>query len=418
MAMLLSIFWGSVGAISKDPIIVGVLHSLTGTMAISEIAVMESTLLAIDEINRKGGILGRHIAPIVIDGASDWPTFAREAERLITQGHVDVIFGCWTSACRKSVKPVIEMYNSLFVYPVQYEGLELSSNILYLGSAPNQQIIPAIKWSFDNLGKRFFLVGSDYIFPHTANAIIHDMVKTLKGEIVGEEYFILGSQDVKGVIEKIKRAKPDLIINTINGDTNPPFFKARRQVGLQNIPVISFSVSENEIPAIGLENIQGDYAVWNYFQSLPGAANQTFVRDFKKRYGANRSISDPMEAAYFGVYLWAQAVERAGTPSPPAVIRALKMHSFNAPEGVVSVDAQTMHTWKSVRIGKVNSEGQFEVVWSSKWPIRPVPYPPSRSIREWNQFLQHLYESWGHHWANTSTSSPKVEEEKARGSIK
>lgn len=394
-------------SIRKNPIKVGILHSLSGTMAISEIPVADATRMAIEEINQNGGVLGRRLEIITLDGKSDWPTFAKEAEDLIAVKHVDVIFGCWTSACRKSVKPVIEKYDSLFVYPLQYEGLEQSPNILYVGSAPNQQIIPAVKWSFDNLGRRFFLVGSDYIFPHTANAIITDQVKALNGEIVGEEYIPLGSSNVASIIEKIKESKPDVILNTINGDTNSFFFRELYRDGItaDAIPTLSFSISENEIPDIGIENLVGNYAAWNYFQSIDSQENHAFVTAFRKRYGSGRLTSDAMEAAYFGVYLWAQAVESAGSSAPRAVLNALKTQSFNAPEGVVSVDSQTMHTWKIVRIGKINSEGQFDIVWDSQYPIRPVPYPPSRSIEEWNKFLQKFYELWGNQWSNQTTGN-------------
>lgn len=406
LVLLIAVAWISRGTflrIAQEPIKVGILHSFSGTMAISEKAVAESTLMAIDEINAQGGLLERKIQAIVVDGKSDWPTFAAEAENLITKQGVSAIFGCWTSACRKSLKPVVEKYNSLLIYPLQYEGLEMSPHILYLGAAPNQQIIPAIKWASENFGKRLFLVGSDYIFPRTANEIIKEQVKNLKGEIVGEEYITLGSSDVKDVIAAIKKNPPDVIINTINGDTNKAFFAALHQdKAIEDIPVLSFSISENEIPAIGIANLEGKYAAWNYFQSIQRPENRLFVKNFQRRYGQERVTSDPMEAAYFGVYLWAQAVEKAGTPDPQMVIDTLKMQSFDAPEGVVSVDRQTMHTWKIMRIGRVQADGQFEIVWDSIYPIRPVPYPASRSIRDWNQFLMHLYQQWGQQWGKAS----------------
>lgn len=396
-------------SLNQEPIKVGILHSLTGTMAISESPVVDATLMAIEEINQKGGINGRLIEPITVDGQSNWPNFALQAENLITENRVDAIFGCWTSACRKSVKPIIEKHDSIFIYPLQYEGLEQSPNILYTGSAPNQQIIPAIKWAYENIGKRFFLIGSDYIFPRTANAIINDQIRTLKGEIVGEEYIPLGDQDVKQVVEKIIKSQPDMIINTINGDTNTAFFKELHKIeqGNKQIPVLSFSISESEIPNIGVDNLIGNYASWNYFQSIPSVENRKFVNNFKKKYGADRPTSDPMEAAYFGVYLWAQAVESAGSSSPQAVLNALKTQSFNAPEGVVSVDSQTMHTWKIVRIGRINSKGQFDIVWSSETPLRPVPYPPSRTINEWNKFLNDFYTLWGKNWSNNNLNIEK-----------
>ncbi len=388
--------------LASSPIKVGVLHSLTGTMAISEKPVVDATLLAIEEINKKGGVLGKKIEPIVVDGKSDWDTFAREAERLINEEKVVTIFGCWTSACRKTVKPVFEKYNHLLVYPIQYEGLEQSPNIFYTGAAPNQQIIPAVKWAFDNLGKRFFLVGSDYVFPRTANEIIKDQVTGLQGEIVGEEYIMLGSDRVKDIVDKIIKSQPDVILNTINGDSNIPFFTALRRAGItpDKIPSISFSIAEEELLYLNIKDIVGDYAAWNYFQSIKSEENRIFVRKFKQKYGQNRVTDDPIEAGYFGVHLWAQAIEKIGEEDVNLIREAMKNQSLNAPEGIVYLDPNTQHTWKSVRIGQIQDNGQFKIVWNSDKPIRPFPYPISRSKVEWEQFLNDLYQGWNQKWAN------------------
>ncbi|TAF05772.1 MAG: urea ABC transporter substrate-binding protein [Nostocales cyanobacterium] len=388
--------------LSQKPIKVGILHSLTGTMAISEKSVVDATLLAIEEINQKGGVLGRKIQPIIVDGKSDWNTFAKQAENLITQEKVVTVFGCWTSASRKTVKPIFEKYNHLLIYPVQYEGLEQSPNIVYTGAAPNQQIIPAVKWSFDNLGKRFFLVGSDYIFPRTANAIIKDQVTALQGEILGEEYILLGSNKVENVIKKILLTQPDVILNTINGDSNIAFFKALRQAGISSdiIPTISFSIAEEELKSLPNKYVVGDYAVWNYFQNINNPQNREFIQNFKTEYGENRVTSDPIEAGYFGVYLWAQAVKNAGTDEVNAIREYMKDQSFKAPQGVVYIDANNQHTWKTVRVGKIQPNGQFKIVWNSGKPIRPVPYPISRSKADWELFINNLYQGWNQNWAN------------------
>ena len=268
---------------SREPIRIGVLHSLSGTMAFSEKPVVEATLLAIEDLNARGGLLGRRVEAVTADAKSDPATFASEAERLITRDKVAALFGCWTSASRKYVRTVVERHNQLLFYPVQYEGLELSPNIVYAGAAPNQQIIPAVKWCFDHLGKRFFLVGSDYVFPRTANAIIKDQVGALGGEIVGEEYILLGERQAEGVAEKIARARPSVILNTINGDSNIAFFHALRKRGLApaQIPVMSFSIAEREVASIGPALMAGDYAAWNYFQSLSTPQNQEFVQRFQ-----------------------------------------------------------------------------------------------------------------------------------------
>ena len=385
-----------------NPIRVGVLHSLSGTMSISETAVVDATLLAVEELNEQGGVLGRRVEAVVADGHSDWPTFAREAERLIVQEKVSVVFGCWTSASRKTVKPIFEKHGHLLFYPVQYEGLEQSKNIVYTGAAPNQQIIPAVKWCFDNLGKRFFLVGSDYVFPRTANAIIKDQLAALRGTVVGEAYILLGSSEVKEVVRQIVQARPEVILNTINGDTNVAFFRELRAAGItpEKAPTMSFSVAECELQILGVQNMVGDYACWNYFQSLDSEENRRFVQRFRRKYGPHRVTDDPMEAAYLGVHLWSQAVAEAGTDEVSRVRKAVANQTVRAPEGMVYTNAENNHTWKTVRIGKIQADGQFAVVWSSEKPVRPVPYPVYRSASEWEKFLTELYENWGKQWAN------------------
>jgi urea transport system substrate-binding protein len=406
--LIIASFIGSIFVISQSsqlpPIKVGILHSLSGAMAISEVAVKDATLLAIEEINARGGLLGRQIEPIVLDGASDSLTFARLAERLIVQEQVDVVFGCWTSACRKTVIRVFEQYNHLLFYPVQYEGLETSPNVVYTGAAPNQQIIPAVQWSMENLGTRFFLVGSDYVFPHTANAIITDQLTALRGSIAGEMYLPLGATDVSEVIEQIQLTRPTVILNTINGDTNVAFFSALRAVGItsEQIPVVSFSIGENELTSMQLADVVGDYAAWNYFQSIDTPENNVFIERYRAAYGRDKVTSDPIEAAYIGVYLWAQAVQEAGTSDVNRVRDTVLDQGYNAPSGVVYIDAVTRHTWKTVRIGRINLAGQFDIVWNSENPVRPVPYPSSRTRNEWREFLQGLYTSWGNSWVNNT----------------
>ncbi|MDX2128658.1 MAG: urea ABC transporter substrate-binding protein [Chloroherpetonaceae bacterium] len=386
-----------------EPIRVGVLHSLSGTMSISETAVKDATLMAIEEINAKGGILGRPVVPIVVDGKSDWPTFAEKADSLIQNAKVSVVFGCWTSASRKTVKPIFEKYDHLLFYPVQYEGLESSKNIVYTGAAPNQQIIPAVKWCFDERkARRFFLIGSDYVFPRTANEIIKEQVLALGGEVVGEEYILLGSKDVKGAVEKILKAKPDLILNTINGDSNIPFFNELRAAGIlpEQIPTMSFSIAEDELRSFSIPQMVGDFAAWNYFQSVDSKDNFDFIERFRNKYGKDRVTDDPIEAGYFGVFLWAEAVNKAKSPEPTKVRAVLGDLAFDAPEGLVYVDKENQHTWKLVRIGKIREDGQFQIVWDSDKPIQPLPYPATRTKEAWQQFLDSLYKSWGGQWAN------------------
>ncbi len=401
-ALLVTLCAASGCQTASEPIKVGVLHSLTGTMAISEASVRDATLMAIEEINAQGGLLGRQIQPIVVDGKSDWPAFAVEAERLIRDEKVSVVFGCWTSASRKRVKPVFEKYNHLLFYPVQYEGLEQSPNIVYTGAAPNQQIIPAVKWSFDRGWRRFFLVASDYVFPRAANEIIRLQVTALRGQIVGEEYVLLGSTEVGPAVRKIVEMKPDVILNTINGDANVAFFRELRAAGItpDRIPTISFSIAEDELRSMDPKQMAGDYAAWNYFQGIDSGENREFVRRFKQKHGADRVTDDPMEAGYFGVHLWAQAVKDAGDVRVEVVRRAIRNQTFTAPEGIVTVDSETLHTWKTVRVGKIREDGQFDIVWTSDKPVRPVPYPVSKSRAEWEKFVTDLYEGWGKRWVN------------------
>jgi urea transport system substrate-binding protein len=386
-----------------EPIRVGILHSSTGTMAISERPVIDATLLAIDEINEKGGVLGRPVEAVIEDGESDDATFAARAEKLIAREHVCAIFGCWTSASRKTVLPVLGKHDHLLFYPVQYEGLEQSPNVVYTGAAPNQQIIPAVNWARTVLKKkRFFLVGSDYVFPRAANAIIRDQAASLGAEIVGEEYILLGSSDVADVVRKIVAARPEVILNTINGDDNVAFFRALRAAGLtpDKVPTISFSISEEELGSLGMKGVVGDYAAWNYFQSVDRPRNRDFVKRFQTKYGRQRVVSDPMEAAYCGVHLWAQAVREAGATDTAAVRQAVRHQQFDGPEGLVRIDPETQHTSKVFRVGQITRENRFEIVYSSENPIAPVPYPGTRSKGAWDAFLLDLNLRWGGRWAN------------------
>jgi urea transport system substrate-binding protein len=367
---------------SGDTIKVGILHSLSGTMAISETTVVDAEELAIKEINAAGGVLGKQIEAIKEDGASDWPTFAEKATKLIDQDQVVTIFGCWTSASRKAVLPVFESKNHMLWYPVQYEGQECSKNIFYTGAAPNQQIEPAVDWLLENKGKQFFLVGSDYVFPRTANTIIKEQLKAKGGETVGEDYLPLGNTEVTPIITKIKAALPDggVIFNSLNGDSNVAFFKQIQAAGLtpDKYPVMSVSIAEEEVRQIGVEYLKGHYAAWNYFQTVESPANNKFVEAFKAEYGEDRVTNDPMEAAYIMVYLWKQAVESAGTADDLEAVRMAAVgQEFEAPEGLVKM-YPNHHISKTVRIGEVRDDGLFDIVSATDGPVPPVP---------WNQYV-------------------------------
>ncbi|MDK2407923.1 urea ABC transporter substrate-binding protein [Aphanizomenon sp. PH219] len=361
---------------------IGILHSLSGTMAISEKSVVDAEKLAIKEINAAGGILGKQIEAVVEDGASNWDTFREKATKLIDQDQVAVVFGCWTSASRKNVKPVFESKDHMLWYPVQYEGQECSKNIFYTGAAPNQQIEPSVDWLLKNKGKEFFLVGSDYVFPRTANNIIKAQLEALGGKTVGEDYLPLGNTEVTAIITKIKQVLPKggVIYNTLNGDSNVAFFKQLKGAGLtpDKYPSMSVSIAEEEVKAIGVEYLEGHYAAWNYFQTVDTPANKKFVAAFKKEYGEDRVTNDPMEAAYIAVYLWKQAVEKATTTDLAKVRAAAYGQTIDAPEGKVTVNANH-HISKIVRIGQVRKDGLFDIVYATPAPVEPVP---------WNQFVK------------------------------
>ena len=367
---------------SGDTIKVGILHSLSGTMAISEKSVVDAEQLAIEEINKAGGVLGKQIEAVVEDGASDWPTFAEKSKKLIEQDKVAAVFGCWTSASRKAVLPVYEQENHMLWYPVQYEGQECSKNIFYTGAAPNQQIEPSVDWLLKNKGKDFFLVGSDYVFPRTANTIIKAQLAAKGGKTVGEDYLPLGNTEVTPIITKIKAALPNggVIYNTLNGDSNVAFFKQLQGAGLgaDKYPSMSVSIAEEEVKAIGTEYLKGHYAAWNYFQTVDTPENKKFVEAFKAKYGSERVTNDPMEAAYIQVYLWKQAVEKAGTADDLNKVRAAALgQTFDAPEGKVTLE-KNHHLSKVVRIGEVRDDGLFEIVYSSDKAVAPIP---------WNQYV-------------------------------
>ncbi|MBE9019506.1 urea ABC transporter substrate-binding protein [Chroococcidiopsis sp. CCALA 051] len=373
----------STAAASGDGIKVGILHSLSGTMAISEKSVVDAEMLAIEEINAAGGVLGKKILPITEDGASNWDTFREKANKLIDEDNVVAVFGCWTSASRKNVLEVFESKDHMLWYPVQYEGQECSKNIFYTGAAPNQQIEPSVDWLLQNKGKEFFLVGSDYVFPRTANTVIKAQLAAKGGKVVGEDYLPLGNTEVTPIITKIRQALPNggIIYNTLNGDSNVAFFKQLQGAGMNpdKYPSMSVSIAEEEVRAIGPDYLKGHYAAWNYFQTVESAANKKFVEAFKKKYGEDRVTNDPMEAAYIAVYLWKQAVEKAGTADDLAKVRtAAYGQTLDAPEGKVTLN-KNHHISKVVRIGEVRDDGLFEIVYSTDKAVAPLP---------WNQFVK------------------------------
>ncbi|ROS78767.1 urea ABC transporter substrate-binding protein [Cellulomonas sp. PhB143] len=361
---------------SGDSVKIGFLNSLSGTMAISEQTVHDSLQMAADEINADGGVLGKQLDIVSEDGASEPTVFAEKAQKLITSDCVAAVFGGWTSASRKAMLPVFEGDDALLFYPVQYEGLEASPNIFYTGATTNQQIVPALDYLKEQGAKTLFLVGSDYVFPRTANKEINAYAKANGMTVVGEEYAPLGHTDFSTIVNKVKAAGADAVFNTLNGDSNVAFFKEYKNAGLtaDAMPVLSVSIAEEEVGGIGVDNVEGQLTAWNYYQTIDSPENATFVKDFKAKYGDDRVTSDPMEAAYTSLYLWKNMVEKAKSFAVPDVQAAADGVSFDAPEGTVTVDGENHHVAKTALVGKIGADGLIHTEWSSDGPIAPDPF--------------------------------------------
>ena len=379
---------------AADTIKVGILHSLSGTMAISETSLKDVALMTIEEINAQGGLLGKKLEPVVVDPASNWPLFAEKARQLISQDKVAATFGCWTSVSRKSVLPVYEELNGLLFYPVQYEGEELSQNVFYTGAAPNQQAIPAVEYLMSKDGggaKRYFLLGTDYVYPRTTNKILRAFLhaKGIADKDIEEVYTPFGHADYQTIVANIKKfaaGGKTAVISTINGDSNVPFYKELGNQGIKatEIPVVAFSVGEEELRGIDTKPLVGQLAAWNYFMSIKNPENQAFVKkwkDYVKKHnlsgGDKRVTNDPMEATYVGMHMWAQAVKKAGTTNVDAVRKAMAGQTFKSPSGyTLKMDETNHHLWKPVMIGEVQADGQFTIVWDTKKTLRAQPWSP------------------------------------------
>lgn len=361
---------------SGSSIKIGFLDSLSGTMAISEKTVADSLTLAAEEINAAGGVLGKKLDVVAEDGASEPTVFAEKATKLIKSDCVAAVFGGWTSSSRKAMLPVFESNNSLLFYPVQYEGLESSPNIFYTGATTNQQIVPALDYLKERGVKSLFLVGSDYVFPRTANKIILAYAKANGIEIKGEEYAPLGHTDFATIVNKVKAAGAGAVFNTLNGDSNVAFFKEYRSAGLtaEKMPVVSVSIAEEEVSGVGVDNLVGQLTAWNYYQTIKSPTNSKFVAAFKAKYGQNRVTSDPMEAAYTSLYLWKAMVEKAKSFTTADIQKAADGVTFDAPEGTVTVNGENHHIAKTALIGKVGPDGLIYTEWSSEKPVEPDPF--------------------------------------------
>jgi urea transport system substrate-binding protein len=398
---------------TQGTIKIGVLHSLSGTMAISETTLKDTILMMVDNINKKGGLLGKKVEAVVVDPASNWPLFAEKARDLLSKEKVAVVFGCWTSVSRKSVLPVFEELNGLLFYPVQYEGEESSKNVFYTGAAPNQQAIPAVEYLMDNEGgsvKRWVLEGTDYVYPRTTNKILEAFLKA-KGvgpEDIKINYTPFGHSDWQTEVAAIKSfasaGKKTAVVSTINGDANVPFYKELANAGIKasDIPVVAFSVGEEELAGIDTKNLVGHLAAWNYFQSVKNPKNEAFIKqwhDFIKN--PKRVTNDPMEAHYIGFNMWVHAVEQAGTTDIDAVRQAMYGQKVDAPSGFVAVMNTNHHLSKPVMIGEIQANGQFDIVWQTKQAIKADAWSPYLAEDKGK------VADWSYPWVCGNCTSPK-----------
>ncbi len=387
ISLALSLACASVSSYAEDTIKIGVLHSLSGTMAISETTLKDTVQMLVDEQNKKGGVLGKKIEAVVVDPASNWPLFAEKARELISKDKVSAIFGCWTSVSRKSVLPVVEELNGILFYPVQYEGEESSKNVFYTGAAPNQQAIPAVDYLLKQGVKRWALVGTDYVYPRTANKILEAYLKSkgFKDEDIMISYTPFGHSDWLSIVSDIKKfgtaGKKTAVVSTINGDANVPFYKELSNQGIsaKDIPVVAFSVGEEELSGIDTKPLVGHLAAWNYFESVDSDANDDFIEEWHKYTGDEKRVTnDPMEATYIGFNMWVKAVEKAGTTESNAVQNALIGVTVPNLSGSYATMMPNHHITKPVLIGEIQEDGQFQVVDET---------PTTVVADEWSDYL-------------------------------
>jgi urea transport system substrate-binding protein len=400
-------------AAADGTIKIGVLHSLSGTMAISETTLKDTVLMMVDDINKKGGLLGRKVEAVVVDPASNWPLFAEKARELLAKEKVAAVFGCWTSVSRKSVLPVFEELNGLLFYPVQYEGEESSKNVFYTGAAPNQQAIPAVEYLMSKEGgevKRWVLAGTDYVYPRTTNKILEAFLKS-KGvpqEDIMINYTPFGHSDWQTIVAEIKKfasaGKKTAVVSTINGDANVPFYKELANAGIKasDIPVVAFSVGEEELAGIDTKNLVGHLAAWNYFESVKSPENEAFIKQWHAFIKNDKRVTnDPMEATFIGFKMWAQAVMQAGTTDADAVRQAMYGQKVKAPSGFEAVMNSNHHLSKPVMIGEIQPDGQFDIVWQTEGPIK---------AEAWSKYIPEsakLTADWTFPWVCGNCTQPK-----------
>jgi urea transport system substrate-binding protein len=395
---------GGGGGAAGPPIKIGLLLSQNGGSAVHEKPILQALQLAVKEVNEAGGVLGRPVEPVIGNGASDEDTFAAEARRLIERDGVVALFGCWSSASRKRVAAVCEEHDRLLFYPAGYEGLEASPAVVYLGGTPNQTVVPLVRWARSHLHKkRFFLVGSEYVYSKVVAEVVKHEVRGLDAEVVGQDYQPLGADDFDDVARAIKDTKADIVINSVDETSNPALLRALRGAGIRppDVPTVWLNIGETELSLYSADGLAGDYSAANYFESITRAENRAFRDRFHKQFGSLERVSDPMQTGYFGVHLWKKAAEAAGTTDTAPVRRALRGLAVDAPENRLPIDKDVLHAWRIGRVGKIvksGSHAHFEMVYRSAYPLPPDPYPGWKSREEWDKFLGELYAGWGNRW--------------------
>ena len=400
---------GAMIAEARPPIVVGLIHSQTGPLRISELSLRDAEVMGLEEINARGGIAGRQVKWEVADGRSDAATFAGQARRLIERDKAVVLFGGWTAECRKAMLAVVEERENLLVFPANFEGIEWSSHVVYSGGSANQVIVPAVRWCVDALdARKFFVVGTEEVWSRCAAELAKDAIKASKGETLGESYLPLAGGDASAMVELIRAARPDVVLNSLVGDSNLAFYAALRRAGLtpDKLPVMAFNIAEDELRRFPPGDVTGHYAAWSYFQSLDRPENREFVRKFKAAYGEDRVVSDAMVAAYNGVMIWAQAAEEAGSAKPKLVLENLDRQSVDAPEGIVTIDPDSRIAWRPFHVGKARADGQFDIVWSISKPVHPRAYVGTRSKEQWDALLEELKARWGGRWSSSEPIHP------------
>jgi urea transport system substrate-binding protein len=393
----------------SPPIVVGLVHSRTGPLEISESSLLDAEILALEQINAKGGVAGREVRWEVADGRSDPATFAREALRLIDERKVDVLFGGWTAESRKAMLEVVEERHNLLIFPANFEGIERSNHAIYVGGSASQVVLPAVRWCVDaRKARKFFVVGTEEIWSRVASELAKDGIKAAGGELVGESFVPLTGGDAQSIVDTIGKVKPDVVLNAIVGEFNLPFYSAYRLAGLtpDKLPVVAFAIAEDELRRFPPGDVTGHYAAFSYFQGLDRPENLEFLRKFKAKYGDNRSISDTMVSAYDGVMIWAQAADEADTGDPKVVAGQFDRQSLDAPEGIVTIDPDSRIAWRPFCIGRIRSDGQFDLAWSINKPIQPFTFAGTRSKAEWQSLIDQLKARWGGRWSSSEPAPP------------